>query len=144
MHRGVRILIGLCCVVLLLVIRFRESELFYDPLVGFFKSDYNTAQLPALASVRFYVNLTLRFVLNTICSIGLIYVVYLKMEIIKLSFLIYLIVFVIGMIVVWYAVDSYEVGDYMLLFYSRRFVIQPLLLFVLFPAYYYHKKVAMD
>ena len=54
---------------LLVLIRMFETELFYDPLIEFYKSDYKNTPLPEINSIKLIGNLTLRFILNALISL---------------------------------------------------------------------------
>ncbi|MFT6731544.1 MAG: exosortase F-associated protein, partial [Glaciecola sp.] len=57
---------------LLVLIRVFEYDLFYDPYLLFFKSDYLTMDFPNREIFKLTLYTTLRFVLNTIISLGII------------------------------------------------------------------------
>ena len=80
---------------------------------------------------------TLRFVLNTLISLAILFVVFKDKSIIKFSVLIYAIAFL--MVLYLYFVVNPNQEDYYLFFNVRRFLIQPIFLILLLPAFYYHK-----
>jgi exosortase F-associated protein len=67
----VRVTIGFVLVVLL--VRAFEDELFYDPFLNYFKSDFNVLPLPSYDSFHLLIGLLFRYVLNTVLSLGLLY-----------------------------------------------------------------------
>ncbi|MFC7356653.1 exosortase F system-associated protein [Jejudonia soesokkakensis] len=125
---------------LLIVIRMYEEVLFYDPLIDFFKSEYATKALPAFDLLKLLGFTVLRFLLNTLISLLIIWVLFQKKEIIKLSGVLYLVLFVVLMLAFYVSLQISEAGNYMLLFYIRRFLIQPLFLLILVPAFYFQLK----
>lgn len=124
---------------LLVAIRFFESTLFYDPLLLFFKSAPNGV-LPEFDTFKLVLHITFRFVLNTLLSLGVLWLAFESTEIIKLSTFFYGLFFVILVFLFIWALGSSEAGQHMTLFYIRRFLIQPILLLILIPAFYFQKK----
>jgi exosortase F-associated protein len=82
---------------------------------------------------------TLRYVLNTMLSLGIIYLFFKDKSIVKFSTLIYGVAYVILIALFLYFVINPLQDQYYLFFNFRRFLIQPLLLLILLPAFYYHK-----
>jgi len=124
---------------LLVAIRGFEDVLFYDPYLTFFENDYLYVDSPRREVAKLVLNTTLRFALNTIVSLGIIYLVFNDKSILKFSSLIYLIAYVLLLIPFLYFVINPKQEDYYLFFNVRRFLIQPLILILLFPAFYYYK-----
>jgi exosortase F-associated protein len=125
---------------LLILIRMYEDILFYDPLIVFFKSEYASKALPELDILKLLSFTTIRFVVNMLISIAIIWVLFKKTEIIKLATLLYGFVFVVLMLAFLICLQTSEAGNHMLLFYIRRFLIQPLFLLILVPAFYFQLK----
>jgi exosortase F-associated protein len=124
---------------LLVLIRVFEDELFYDPYLLFFKNDYLHMDFPNREVFKLTVYTSLRYVLNTILSLGIIYVFFKDKSILKFSAIMYGIAYVILMVCFLYFVINPRQEDYYLFFNFRRFLIQPLLLLMLLPAFYYYK-----
>jgi len=129
------ILIGL-----LVLIRFYEDQLFYDPYGSFFQNDYLYIDNPRREVFKLVVFTTLRYVLNTIISLGILFVVFRDWSVIKFSGIIYVTAYVIFMALYLYFVLNPKQEDYYLFFNIRRFLIQPIILILLLPAFYYHKQ----
>ena len=129
------ILIGL-----LVLIRFYEDQLFYDPYGSFFQNDYLYIDNPRREVFKLVVFTTLRYVLNTIISLGILFVVFRDWSVIKFSGIIYATAYVIFMALYLYFVLNPKQEDYYLFFNIRRFLIQPIILILLLPAFYYHKQ----
>lgn len=139
MRKRFRILeIGLL-VLLLAAIRFFEEDLFYDPLIDFFKSDYLLGIIPPMDMAKLMMNLSLRFILNTVLSLGIIYIGFRDMNILKFSALLYALLYVVATSAFIYLVLNIERDHYLALFYVRRFLIHPLFLLILLPAFYYYR-----
>ncbi|GAA4240776.1 exosortase F system-associated membrane protein [Winogradskyella damuponensis] len=139
MHKIVTyFLIGLL-LMLLVLIRAYENVLFYDPYLTFFKNDYLYIDSPRREIVKLVLNTTFRFVLNTLISLGILYLIFKDRSIIKFSALIYFVAYVLLLIPFLYFVVNPKQEDYYLFFNIRRFLIQPIILILLFPAFYYYK-----
>ena len=125
---------------LLVLIRFYEDQLFYDPYGSFFQNDYLYIDNPRREVFKLVVFTTLRYVLNTIISLGILFVVFRDWSVIKFSGIIYVTAYVIFMALYLYFVLNPKQEDYYLFFNIRRFLIQPIILILLLPAFYYHKQ----
>jgi exosortase F-associated protein len=125
---------------LLVLIRIFEEQLFYDPYLAFFKNDYLYIDSPRQEVFKLAAFTTLRYMLNTIISLGILYVLFKDKSIIKFSVLIYTVSFLILMSLFLYFVINPKQEDYYLFFNMRRFLIQPLIALLLIPAFYYHKQ----
>ncbi|WP_338731609.1 exosortase F system-associated membrane protein [Mangrovimonas cancribranchiae] len=132
---GLVILIGS-----LILIRVFEQQLFYDPYLQFFKNDYLYLDAPKYEAFNLVVFTTLRYVLNTLISLGILFVIFLDKEMVKFSLLIYTISYVILILLFLYFILNPKQEGYFLFFNVRRFLIQPILLLLLVPAFYYNKR----
>ena len=141
MHKALRLLLVGICFFGFLFIRFRESILFYDPLIDYYHGDYQNNPIPYIAEGKLYANILLRFVMNMVLSITILWLVFRDKQIIKFSTLFYGVVFILLIITMFILVRTYDFKTYLPLFYVRRFLIQPILLFLLVPAFFYHRKV---
>ena len=124
---------------LLILIRTFENELFYDPYLKFFENDYLYIDNPRREVFKLTLFTTLRYVLNSIISLGIIFMFFSDKNIVKFSAFIYSIAFVILISLFLYFVINPNQDDYYIFFNIRRFLIQPLLLLLLLPAFYYYK-----
>ena len=140
MNRIVAILIVLAALVALVGVRFFEEELFYDPLIGVFKSDYANQTLPSFNTYKLVLSISFRYLLNTCFSLVILWVVLKKWDVLKLSVILYSILFCVLTTVYLILLFNYEEGNYLTLFYVRRFLIQPLFLLILLPAFYFQRK----
>jgi len=125
---------------LLVLIRVFEDQLFYDPYLLFFKNDYLYIDNPRQEVFKLTAFTTLRYVLNTIISLSIIYVIYKDKAMLKFSSAIYTIAYIILLILFLYFVLNPKQENYYIFFNIRRFLIQPILLLLLLPALYYHKQ----
>ena len=126
-------------VVLLALVRYFEDYLFYDPYLQFFENDYLYIDSPRREALKLTLFTTLRYVLNTVISLGIFYVVFKDKSVVKFSVIIYGIAYLFLLAAVLYFVINPKQEEYYLFFNIRRFLIQPLILVVLLPAFYYNK-----
>lgn len=125
----------------LILIRAFEADLFYDPFLEFFKNDYLYLDIPVFDLSKLLEFTMLRFFLNTLLSLGIIYFVFEDKGILKFSVLIYGIAYIILILLFLCLVLNAKQDNYFILFNIRRFLIQPILLLLLLPAFYYHKQL---
>ncbi|WP_417370401.1 exosortase F system-associated membrane protein [Gelidibacter japonicus] len=124
---------------LLILIRAFENELFYDPYLTFFKNDYLYIDNPRREIFKLTLFTSLRYFLNSVISLGIIYIFFNDRSVVKFSVLIYVFSFFILLAFFLYFVINPRQEDYYIFFNIRRFLIQPLLLLLLLPAFYYHQ-----
>ena len=124
---------------LLVLIRVFENELFYDPYLLFFQNDYLYMDFPRREVLKLTIFTTLRYVLNSLISLGIIYLFFKDKSIVKFSAIVYVIAYVVLILIFLYFVINPRQEDYYLFFNFRRFLIQPILLLLLLPAFYYYK-----
>ncbi|PWH84363.1 exosortase F system-associated protein [Algibacter marinivivus] len=139
MHKITKYILLSVLVLLLILIRFYEDVLFYDPYLTFFENDYLYIDSPRREVAKLVGFTTLRYVMNTIISLVILFLVFKDKSIIKFSIFIYGIAFIILMLFYLYFVINPKQEDYYLFFNIRRFLIQPIFLILLLPAFYYHK-----
>jgi exosortase F-associated protein len=125
---------------LLVLIRVFEDELFYDPYLLFFQNDYLHMDNPRREVFKLTAFTTLRYVLNTIISLSIIYVVFKDKSMVKFSSIIFGIAYIVLLVTFLYFVMNPRQEDYYLFFNIRRFLIQPIILLFLLPAFYYHNQ----
>ncbi len=120
----------------LFTVRFFESELFYDPLIEFFKGPYQTESLPQINWRAWSFNLIGRYLLNAVLSLFSLKMIYGQKSILQFSAVLYFIILLILLPLLWGLMYYYVPGDYRGLFYVRRFLIHPVLLLLLIPSFY--------
>ena len=127
-------------VLLFALVRFFENELFYDPFLAYFKNDYLYRSYPDYDALKLYFSLIFRYTLNSVISIAMLYVLFKKLNYIKLAGILYALIMVVLLIAFYWAVNYTEYQNYQSLFYIRRFLIQPILVLLFIPAFYYQKR----
>lgn len=123
----------------LILIRAFENELFYDPYLSFFKNDYLYVDNPRREVLKVTMFTALRYLLNSVISLGIIFIFFKDRNIVKFSALIYGLAFIVLILIFLYFVINPKQEDYYIFFNIRRFLIQPIFLLLLLPAFYYHK-----
>jgi exosortase F-associated protein len=124
---------------LLVLIRVFENELFYDPYLLFFKNDYLYMDYPRREILKLTLFTTLRYLLNGVVSLAIIYLFFKDKSIVKFSVIVYTVAYLILILIFLYFVINPRQEDYYLFFNFRRFLIQPVILLLLTPAFYYYK-----
>lgn len=132
--------IAVLCLMLLLI-RAYENVLFYDPLLRYFKGDYQNFPLPEMDMLKLQIHIAYRFLLNTGISLGILGLFFKDLQIIKLSTVLYGVLFLLLLIAFNVVIFNSEgVGNKLPLFYIRRFLIHPIFLLILWAAFYFQKK----
>ena len=134
-----RVSIAVVALLALVAVRAFEQKLFYDPFLPFFKTEFQGKSLPNYEGFKLFLNLFLRYFLNTIFSILLIYQIFKQKKLIVFVSWLYLFLFVV-LAIIYFGLLYYKTSDYLVLFYVRRFLIQPLFLVLFIPAFYYQRK----
>lgn len=142
MKKGIKGIIVLLLMSVFLLIRYFESSLFYDPLLAFFKTDHTTAPLPEVSFWKLILFTGVRFLLNSLLSLLILWTVFRSVSVLHFSAILYGIAFLVLLMLFAFLLQTSEAGNHLALFYVRRFLIQPLLLLLLLPAFYAHRIVA--
>ncbi len=125
--------------VLLALVRWFENELFYDPYLLFFQNDYLYMDSPRQEVLKLVAFTSLRFLINTILSLSILYLFFKDISVVKFSVIIYILSFFVLILCFLYFVLDPNQENYYLFFNIRRFLIQPILLLLLLPAFYYNR-----
>lgn len=140
LNHKLRIALAMVFVMLLVLVRAYEDSLFYDPLLNYFKSDYNNLALPEVNKLKLFSGLLFRYFLNSLFSLTIIYLLFEDLQGLKFASMMYVILFVILVIVFFCALSYFGSDNKMVLFYIRRFLIQPIFLLLFLAAFYYQKQ----
>lgn len=127
-------------VLLLVAVRIYENELFYDPFLQYFKSDFKNASFPMYNSLKLFIGLLFRYALNMVISLGLIYTLFKDTAMIKFASLLYLFFFLVLILYCFIILSFFGEDDKMAFFYVRRFLVQPIFVLLFIPAFYYQKQ----
>lgn len=139
-----RIILIVFLIFILIMVRKYETILFYDPLLAFFQGDFHQANFPEMQNAKHLISTSFRFLLNSVISLGIIYLIFINLKITKFSAILLFIFFIIFMILYIYFIHIEFNQAFTAGFYVRRFLLQPLLLLVLVPAVWFYKKNKKD
>lgn len=131
-----KIFIAIVIVICFTLIRAFETKLFYDPFLNYFKNDFHSQSYPQVETSKLFLGLFFRYLLNSVLSLILIYAVFKDLDIFKFSLLIYTL-FLVVLFGMFYVILEYFPDASWLLFYVRRFIIQPILVLLFIPGFYY-------
>jgi len=133
---GLRIAGILTLLVLLICVRVFETKLFYDPLLAFFK--YESKVMPQYDTFKLFLGLFFRYMLNSAISVGILWLAFKDVQVVKLSVALFAGLFVL-LAAALFIVLGFDKPNLLSVFYIRRFLIQPFLLILFLPAFYYQK-----
>lgn len=134
-HKG-KIIIAVLVIAGFGLIRAFEETLFYDPFLVYFDADFKGLPFPEVDAFKLFCGLLLRYFLNTALSLLLIYVLFQDLEILKFSAFLYA-CFLVILLAMFFIIIEYFTDGSWLLFYVRRFIIQPVFVLLFIPAFYY-------
>ena len=128
----------------LISVRIFEEQLFYDPFLKYFHEANKNAQFPDFLWGKLIWNYFLRFFLNLIISAAVIYFLFRNKNWTFQAVILMVLVFAITFSLYLYCIYTrFEIG-YLFSFYMRRFVIQPLILLLIIPLFYYRKHLTVQ
>lgn len=128
----------------LISVRFLEDKIFYDPFLEFFKADYKVAQVPDFIWGKLILSHFFRFALNLVFSAIVVHFMFLNRKWTLQAVVLIAVAFVFFFpIYLWCLYSKMEIG-YLFTFSVRRFVIQPIILLLIIPIFYYRKKLGKD
>ncbi|MGV8993963.1 MAG: exosortase F system-associated membrane protein [Flavobacterium sp.] len=136
-----RVTLAVVIIILLAMVRLFESEIFYDPLLQYFKGSYQQESVPEMNFQLLFLNIAFRYLLNTILSLALLYVIFNDKQMLKFTAVLYLIFFVVLISILLFALSN-EDPDKMLVFYIRRFLIQPIFILLFIPGFLFQEYVS--
>jgi len=127
----------------LISVRMLEDRLFYDPFLDYFHEAIKNIIFPSFEWGKLILGYLFRFVLNLLFSCLIIQCLFKNKEWTIQGAILIMIIFVITFPIYLYCIyTQFEIG-YLFSFYMRRFVIQPLVLLLIIPLFYYRKQMMM-
>ena len=121
----------------LIGIRVVEDRLFYDPFLEYFHQVNKVDGFPDFIWSKLIVHHLFRFLLNLFFSLIIVHFIFKNKDWTIQAGVLILIVFGITFPIYLFCVyQKFEVG-YLISFYMRRFVIQPIILLLIIPMFYY-------
>ncbi|CAI8836526.1 exosortase F system-associated membrane protein [Chryseobacterium sp. IT-36CA2] len=132
------VIAGICG---LIGVRALEDNLFYDPFISYFHEANKNIEFPAFEWGKLIGGHLLRFLLNLLFSCLIIYGLFQNKQWTLQGAVMIIIIFIISLPIYLYCIsDRFEIG-YLFSFYMRRFVIQPLIILLIVPMFYYRKQM---
>lgn len=124
----------------LIGVRILEDKIFYDPFLNYFHVANKSMQIPDFEWIKLILNYFFRFSLNLLLSAIVVHFIFNNKKWTIQAVVLMVIVFAITFPIYLYCISTkFEIG-YLFSFYMRRFVIQPLILLLIIPMFYYRKK----
>lgn len=139
MNKGLKFILIFILIVLLFLIRAIEQELFYDPLIVYFQNDYLYSSMPEVNIWKLVIDVLIRYTLNSIITIAIIQLAFQKKKFVKFAGFFLMLAFMVLIPIFVYLLKGEFKEGYLFPFYIRRFLIHPLFLLLLLPAFYYQK-----
>ena len=140
MSKSIRIIITVILFGLLFLVRAYEADLFYDPLIKYFQNDYLYQPIPEIDSWHLAVDMLFRYSINSVITIAIIYMIFQKKKYIKFTGFFLMTAFMIMIAVFSLLLRTKFESGYLFPFYIRRFIVHPIFLLVLLPAFYYSNR----
>lgn len=139
MNKWIRYIFTAVLIFGLILVRKYEDNLFYDPFLAFFKGDFLNKEFPEYDLARISIHIIFRYLLNSILTLGIIGLLFWSWKYVKFTALVLLGFLLILLPLYLFMIESeFSIGEN-LGFYIRRFLIQPMVLLILIPAFYYQK-----
>ncbi|MDY3547677.1 exosortase F system-associated protein [Riemerella anatipestifer] len=121
----------------LIGIRVLEETLFYDPFLIYFKTIDGAKVFPDFQWGKLVLGHFFRLTLNLFFSLIIVYFLFKDKIKTTQAFVLMLLVFLITFPIYLYLVYTEFNSGLLLAFYVRRFVIQPIMLLLIIPMFYY-------
>ncbi len=132
------VIAGICG---LIGVRMLEEKIFYDPFLDYFHEANKNIEFPQFEWGKLIISHLFRFMLNLLFSCLIIQCLFKKRNWTVQGALLMMMIFVITFPIYLYCIDDrFDIG-YLFSFYMRRFVIQPLVLLLIVPVFYYRKQL---
>lgn len=139
MKKRYRSIIVIFLILLLFLIRSFASDFFYDPFVKYFNGAFLTGSFPEINISKLLLNMGLRYFINSVVSLAVIYTIFVKKEVLQFSIKFYIIGFIVLSFFYFIHLKMEFKYGYLFSFYIRRMLIHPILLLILLPSFYFHK-----
>ena len=144
LQRSYRIFIIILLFFMLILVRAFAQNLFYDPFIEYFKNDFLHKTVPVFSGYKLLYNMFYRYALNMIISLVILYVAFQNKSFIKFAIKFYILAFVILIITFMIILKGELANGYLFAFYIRRFLIHPLFVLLLLPAFYYKQLTSKE
>jgi len=142
-NKYIRYTIAFLLIIGLILVRKYEDSLFYDPFINYFRS-LGHFTFPEIDIAKFNASTMLRFAINTLLTVLIIWFIYWNRNYVRFSILVLIVSFIILLPLYNYLISTKFSSGELIFFYVRRFLIQPIFVLILIPCFYYqelqHKK----
>ena len=143
MSKPVKYILIVILFMMLACVRAFENSLFYDPLLNYYRTDFTDLPLPDFDRTLLTVNLFLRYFINSVISLAIIQLWFMKAEITRFAAIMLAVLFLL-LIAAFMVSESFFPDHKMMLFYIRRFLIHPIFLILFIPAFFFQEKVVYN
>jgi exosortase F-associated protein len=126
---------------LLGIVRVFEDDLFYDPFILFYKQLHYIKETPNYSLIKILTYTFFRYSINCLISIAILFIAFRKKEVIRFSVIFYITLFIILISIYTITVINLTEESHQIFFYIRRFLIQPIFILILLPAFYYQQNI---
>lgn len=124
-------------------VRILEDQIFYDPFLNYFHEGNKNISFPEFEWGKLIISHLFRFILNLFFSCIIIHFLFKNKDWTVQGAVLISIIFIITFPIYLYCIsDRFDIG-YLFSFYMRRFVIQPLILLLIVPLFYYRKQMIL-
>ncbi|MGA9270678.1 MAG: exosortase F system-associated protein [Lutimonas sp.] len=137
MDKKYRIAIILLLFLALVMVRAFESVLFYDPFILYFQDDFLHSPIPVFSGRNLLLSMSFRYLLNALISLLIIHVAFQNRSFTLFSVKFYVLAYVVLSVTFFIILKGELANGYLFAFYIRRFLIHPLFVLLLLPAFYY-------
>jgi len=144
LQKRYRIILIIFLFLLLILVRAFELQLFYDPFILYFKSDYLQKPIPFFSGRYLLWDLIFRYTLNMLISLAIIYLAFQNKNFLKFSLKFYFLAFMILSFAFFIILKGELKSGYLFAFYVRRFLIHPIFVLLLLPAFYYKQLTSKE
>lgn len=127
-------------VALLIAVRYFENSLFYDPLLHYYRSNFQNKALPEIDAVQLLLSYGFRYSLNGVLSLAIIYFTFNSSALVRFSVIAYLILFTLLASAFFLYYHYHQAADAVILFYIRRMLIQPIFLLLFVAGFFYQQR----
>ncbi|MGB3590798.1 MAG: exosortase F system-associated protein [Nonlabens sp.] len=124
-------------VVALILVRVFERYIFDTTLIDYFHGAFELKPIPDGNFLSIYLSISLRFLINSTISVAILYLIYSRKFYLNASLWVYFISFIVLSIAFLILIQGEGEFVKRALFYVRRFLIHPLLLFILAAGFYF-------
>ena len=118
-------------------VRWFETQLFYDPLLAYYKQNFKEIKFPEINCFKYTLNLIFRYFINSSLSVVLLWVLFKDKNLLRFSSLLFIGLLILLLLAFFCMLHFDADSNKTNLFYVRRFIIQPIFIMVFIPAFWY-------